>query len=51
VRSGGLGAAVVIMPSAFGIGSDLEAQMGRDGSPRYPRPLAYSTPLELWSAS
>ena len=27
VRSGGVGAAVVIMPSAFGIGADLEAQM------------------------
>jgi carboxymethylenebutenolidase len=27
VRSGGAGAALVIMPSAFGVGSDLEAQM------------------------
>lgn len=27
-RSGGRGAAVVVMPSAFGIGPDLEAQMG-----------------------
>lgn len=27
VRAGGTGAAVVVMPSAFGIGADLEAQM------------------------